>query len=95
MPLPSWWQISSFLWRSVLHKQNIVLNHFLRYNEARGTAQTIFAERNDFACLGWNVELTKRAGTGPGESDFKDSGRDPTSTDEECEIKTDAPVLAV
>ena len=24
----------------------------------QGTAQTIFAERNDFACLGWNVELT-------------------------------------
>ena len=23
-----------------------------------GTAQTIFAKRNDFACLGWNEELT-------------------------------------
>ena len=55
----------------------------------QGTAQTIFAERNDFACLGWNVELTLK-GPEMGESDFKDSGCDPTSTDGEGELKTDA-----
>ena len=37
-------------WGVLFSTNKTVLNHFLCYNDARGTAQTIFAERNDFAC---------------------------------------------